>query len=205
MSEPVKAPAAEPTATAPAASAPAAEAAPAAAPVAAQQATPPAAQPQGDKPVVPEKYDLKLPEGSLLEPAYVEKISSYAKEKGLSNEQAQALLVREHEAVTSFAKAQESQWAQTTESWVNELKADKEIGGEKFAENAELAKRVLNRFGSEKLINELNRTQYGNHPELVRMMVQIGRTMAEDQLVLQNGKSANKRSIEDIFYGETKT
>src|SRR5688572_20896218 len=58
--------------------------------------------PKEQKPVVPEKYDLKLPEGSLLEAAQMEKISAYAKEKGLSNEQAQELLERENDAVSGY-------------------------------------------------------------------------------------------------------
>ena len=42
--------------------------------------------------VAPEKYDLKLPEGSKLDAKHIEKIAADAKARGLSQEDAQALL-----------------------------------------------------------------------------------------------------------------
>jgi hypothetical protein len=60
------------------------------------EGTPPEAKPTEAK-VVPEKYDLKLPEASLLDASHVEKLTAFAKERGLSNDEAQALLERENQ------------------------------------------------------------------------------------------------------------
>lgn len=156
---------------------------------------------------VPEKYDLKLPENSLLDAAHLEKISSYAKEKGFSNDMAQALLERESLAVESYNNAQKDTLQKIGESWVSEAKNDKEIGGEAFKQNTELAKRVVDRFGTDPFKKALNETGLGNHPELLRVFTRIGKAMSEDKLIVPGAQAASgKRSIEDIFYGaSTKT
>jgi hypothetical protein len=72
---------------------------------------------------------LKLPEGSLLDAKAVEEISAFAKAQGLTPEKAQALLERESKLVATKADEQKSQWDKVTVGWVDEAKADKEIGG----------------------------------------------------------------------------
>ena len=131
----------------------------------------------------PEKYELKLPEGSLLDPSTIEKISAYAKEKGLSNEAAQEVLERENAAVTLHHEAQMKQVEDIRNGWVKDAEVDTEIGGAAFKENAELAKRVVDRFGSEEFKKALNETGFGNHPEVLRTFVRIGKMMADDQLI----------------------
>jgi len=153
------------------------------------------------KAAVPEKYELKLPEGSPLDASAIERIAAEAKAQGLTNEQAQALLVRESNAVKGFWNATQERVKKEQDSWVEKSKSDAEIGGDNFVRNTELAHRVLQKFGSEELLNELDRTRYGNHPELVRLLSRIGKAMSEDQLVLPNSQGGTKRSIEDIFYG----
>lgn len=161
----------------------------------------PAKEPEKAKPVAPEKYDLKLPSGSLLEKSAVERIASYAKERGLSQEDAQSLLERESQAVSGFAEAQRAELEGKVESWKQEVEDDKEIGGAAFKQNVELAHRVLARYGSPSLRQALNETGLGNHPELVRVFVRIGKAMADDQLVMPGTQSAGKRPIEEVFYG----
>ncbi len=155
------------------------------------------------KPVVPEKYELKLPENSPLKADAIERISTLAKEKGLSNEQAQGLLDAESGTVLSYVEAQKSQVKTITEGWVNELKSDKELGGEHFNQSVEMAKRVVDRFGTDAFKKALNETGLGNHPELVRAFARIGKSMAEDQLVIGNQQNPKaKKSIESVFYGD---
>lgn len=169
-------------------------------------------QPEGEKKadekktetVVPEKYDLKLPEKSHLQASDVDKIAVYAKERGLSNEQAQEILNRENEAVGKFIESERSRIEELTQKeWVSQIKADKEIGGDGFAKNIEMAKRVVTKFADQKLIDELEATGFGNHPELVRMLVRVGKQMSEDSLVLPGARPAKKEvSMEELFYGK---
>ncbi len=54
-------------------------------------------------------------------------------------------------------------------------KADKEIGGDKLISNLSAAQRALDQFGTPELKEYLNTTGLGNHPDLVKTFVKIGR------------------------------
>ena len=165
--------------------------------VAAPKTDPPAPKTPDPKPI-----ELKLPEGSLFAPETVAKVAARAKEQNLTPEQAQAELNRESDLVKSFVEGEKIKLAKEANSWVEASKVDPEIGGEKYAANAEVAKRVVNRFGTEAFKKALNDSGLGNHPELVRVFVRIGRAMTDDQLVLSNGVSTAPRSAAETLYGE---
>jgi len=174
--------------------------------------TQPEVKPAGateEKPVVPEKYDLKLPKDSLLTTEALERKAADAKARGLTNEQAQKELENENATIATYVdtqkQQQEAEWKKQNEAWVNEIKSDKEIGGEAFPKNVELAKRVVQRFGDDSFVKELDGTGFGNHPGLVRMLVKLGKAMSEDQLVLPGSQPAGAvKSSAEIFYSKSK-
>lgn len=153
----------------------------------------------------PEKYDVKKPENSPLSDAHLESIKSFAKEKKLSNEAAQMLVERESHAVKAYQEQQMADLEVKRNEWLESTKNDKEIGGANFKENAELAKRVIYRFGSESLRAELESTGLGNHPELVRMIAKIGKTMSEDTLAIPGSQTQKPviKSQAERLYGKT--
>lgn len=156
--------------------------------------TKPEGKPGETKPEVkaPVTYDLKLPEGSLLDKSDIERITKIAKDNEFAPEDAQALLEAEHEAVKSYADKQTAALAQAPTQWADQAKSDKEIGGENLPAAAELGARVLKKFASPSLIATLglktdknpNGTGLGNHPELIRLMYRIGKAIGDDQLVV---------------------
>ncbi len=152
----------------------------------------------------PAKYELKLPEGSKLSADAVEKTASFAKERGLSNEDAQKLLDRDSQLLDSYVEKQQLEFAGMRQVWFDAAKTDKEIGGENFGKNAELAKRVVDRYGDPELKEGLNATGFGNHPALIRLLVKIGSSMKEDQLILPGAQTTGQqKDMADIFYGES--
>ena len=165
-------------------------------------ATPPDPPLEGVKPpAAPEKYDLKLPEGSPFDASAIERTAAYARERGLTNDQAQALLERESSAVKGFADAQQANLKATMEGWVKAAQSDTEIGGANFGANVEMAKRALTRYGTDEFRKALEETGLGNHPEVVRTFLRIGKAMAEDRTILTGGAPRPQRSMEEIFYG----
>lgn len=156
-----------------------------------------------EKPKVPEKYELKLPKDSLMDPARVEKIASFAKERGLSQDQAQAVLERESDAISSYAASQQEALKQKASEWKTAVESDKEIGGPALTESVEFAKRALDKFASPTLKQQLNETGLGNHPELVRAFARIGKAMGDDKLVLPGSRENPSRSFESILYGDS--
>lgn len=153
-------------------------------------------EPPKETPKVPEKYDLKLPENSILDSESVEQVAAIAKQNGLTNEQAQKILDDQSSAVTQAI-------ADRSAKWLDQLKSDKELGPQ-LSRKVELASRVVNRFGSEELKNELNRSGFGNHPELVRILSRIGEAMAEDTLINPAGVPKDRKPTAEVFYGAPK-
>ena len=150
----------------------------------------------------PAKLDLKLPDGSLLDAKRVDEIASFAKEHGLSQKTAQALLERESDAKASFVESAMTEFTERSGQWLKECESDKEIGGAEFKRNAELAKRVIEKFGSQTLKDELNKG-FGNYPELVRTFVRIGKEFGEDRLVHVGAQPGRKKTLEEKFYPNT--
>ena len=160
--------------------------------------------PKADAKVVPEKYDLKLADGSLLDPASIEMIATFAKEQGLSNEAAQAILDREHEAITSFNTTQENQFNERKSQWVETLKADKELGGDNFKKTAILSNRVIEQHASPEFKQLLASSGLGNHPELVRVFSRVAKELGyADSFVTGGGNPSDQKSLSDRLYDKT--
>lgn len=158
----------------------------------------------GGTPKAPEKYDLKIPEGSPLDATHLERTAAFAKERGLSNEEAQALLERDNKTVAGYLDGQKKLVEDERKAWLTTAKSDKEIGGDNHGRKVELAQRVIARFGTEALQDVLKRTGFGDYPELVRVFSRIGEAMSEDQLILPGATPGDKKSPEDILYDKSK-
>ena len=136
---------------------------------------------------VPEKYDLKTPEGVPLDEAALAEFEPIAKELKLTNEQAQKLADLHTKRMQETDKANAEQWKQTTAKWADDVKADKELGGANLDTSVRHAQAALNKFGTPELKAQMDATGMGNHPELVRVFARIGKAMAEDNFI-QSGK-----------------
>jgi hypothetical protein len=148
-------------------------------------------------------YDLKLSENSLLDQKRLEDVVAYAKANKLTPEQAQGLLSREEALVKSAVDEHNNAIAKQTEEWKQASLADKEIGGPEFNKNVEMAHRVLKDFGNDTINKFLEESGFGNHPDVLRMFVRLGKATAEDRIINPNVNGGNKKSLEDIFYGKT--
>lgn len=147
------------------------------------------------------EYKLELAEDSKLHSDFVNEMTEFAKQHGLSNEAAQELVDWQNETVNEIiAKSQEFQEKQV-EDWKQETINDPELGGEKLTEVSEYAKSVVKQFGNEAIIEMLNESGLGNHKEVVRFLSKIGRAMSNDNFV--EGEQARPQ-LEDweIMYGK---
>jgi len=170
---------AEPVADAPAADVPApADAAPAPA------ADPAPAEPAAaDKPaadVVPEKYDLQIPDGVNMDSAGVDAFAEFARDAGLTQDKASALLSK---MAPVMAQRQQQAIEAMHAEWAGQSKSDSEFGGDKLHENLAVAKRAMDKFGTPELTKLLNESGMGNHPEIIRAFYRAGKAISEDRFV----------------------
>lgn len=158
-------------------------------------------EPKGDKKDQVINYDLKLPKDSLLDAVALEEISTYAKEKGYTQEQAQDLLNRENDAVLDYQQRQNEALSAKKKEWYDQVIADKEIGGDNYNQNVEYAHRAIKKFMSQEIIDFLDKSGLGNHPELVRGFVRIGKSMQNDTMIKGANSNSGTVSLEEKFYG----
>lgn len=168
--------------------------------------------------VVPEKYELKLADGSTLPPTLVEKTAATARSLGLSNAKAQALLdataaeVTAHaEAVLASYKPGGTEYTKQEQAWAAQALADTEIGGskEKLDENVAQAAKVIATFFPESIYKFLNDTGFGSHPDVIRGFAKLGRAMSEGKIVegaqLGTHTKEEKTAAEKIYGGTSNT
>ncbi|MGM8406559.1 peptidase [Enterobacter hormaechei subsp. steigerwaltii] len=148
----------------------------------------------------PEKYEFKPAEGQELDTAALEQFEPIARELNLTNEQAQKMVDLYGTKIMPMVQQQQAEaWQKTTEQWAADVKADKEIGGDKLTANLSAAQRALDQFGTPELKEYLNATGLGNHPDLVKTFVKIGKAMSEDSMV--DGSNQGQRSAAEVLYG----
>ena len=153
-----------------------------------------------DEDAVPETYDLMTAEDSLLDQTDIDRIAADAKEQGLTNGEAQLMADMEAEAIDRYHGKLDKQVEDIQAGWIKTAEADKEIGGDVFKENAEMSKRVIEKFGSEALKDLLDESKYGNHPEVVRIFSKIGKLMSEDKTFFPKAHETGEKSMEETFY-----
>lgn len=159
----------------------------------------PAAAKPDAKPAVPEKYELKMPENALFDQAHLDSIAAYAKENGMTQEQAQKHLEREHSVMEKFMKGQHETVVKTNNAWFEQIKNDKEIGGAALEESGTLAYAAAKQWFGDEFVAVLKKSNLNHFPPLFKGLVKLAKATSDDRIV-QTGQTGGKRAIEDIFY-----
>lgn len=148
----------------------------------------------------PEEYaEFTVPEGSVIDPKQLGGFHEIAKSMNLDQEQAQALINYESERLSKNAEASASSWERTINSWLNEAKADKDIGGENYDTTVEMGKRALAQFGTPELSSALDDLGIGNHPEIIRFMARVGMELSEDTTAGGDGPGGEPTLAQRLF------
>jgi len=180
------APAAAPAAAAPAAPAPSAPAAAVADPAApnadpAKPAADPAKPADPAAPAAPEKYSFVMPKDVVLDAKVVSDFEGVAKELNLSQEAAQKVIDKMGPVIVKNDTARIAAAVEKARAdWTAQAAADKEVGGERFAENVATAKKAFDAFGTPELAAVLKASGLDNHPELIRWAYRIGKQLGPD-------------------------
>lgn len=145
--------------------------------------------------VVPESYEFTMPEGVELDKAAADEFSAIAKELKLDQATAQKVA----DVGAKMAQRQAEVHAKTVESWVESVKADKEIGGDSLDANLGVARKALDMFGSDELKEVLNSTGFGNHPAVIKAFYKIGKATGDDGFVTGAAKGADTDPAKRMF------
>ncbi len=151
--------------------------------------------------VVPEKYDLKLPENSALDPSYIEELSAWAKEMKLSNEDAQSILERDSGLAQKGVDALTLKAQEQSQKWAAEAKLDKDIGGAKFEESVNKSHEALRTlFPNTDFKEFLDKTGLGNNPAVIKGFVQIWQMLNPNKIYTQTNQPPARPTRESRIY-----
>lgn len=158
-----------------------------------------ATKPEG----APESYDFQSPEGSGLETdsSVVQAFSEVAKELNLTQDQAQQVL---NGVAPALKKESEGYIENLRSEWVNSVKTDPEIGGDKLPENLGKAIQVLDAYGTPELKSLLGETGLGDNPEIIRFLVRTHQDIGEDRFLTGANADTNQAFSARDFYNNSK-
>jgi hypothetical protein len=142
------------------------------------------AKPEDKEPNAPESYDFKNDE---IAPEVKTAFGEVAKELDLSQENADKVL---NKMIPVLQERADANLEKVRNEWLEASKNDKEIGGNNLEKNLGYAKKALTKFATDDLRNFLNETSLGNHPEVIRLMTRIGKSISEDGYI--GGKSSGE-------------
>lgn len=158
-----------------AAAVPPTEAPPAAAPQPEENATG-GEEAKADAPPEPYALDFGV-YGENVDAGEAQFLSKIAQESGADAASASKLV----QDLTLYGQVKHEQQVQ---DWEAASRADPEFGGEKLGENLAIANRALEAYDPQGEIRAmLTETGYGNHPDIIRFMLAIGRDLSPDRMV----------------------
>ena len=153
---------------------------------------------ENDKPEgAPEEYtDFTAPEGVELDTEMLSSFKEFAKADNLSQAQAQKYIDLATGIVANQQDAFSNAMTETVAGWREASVSDKEFGGAQLQASMQIAATARDRFASPELKTYLNESRLGDHPEVLRMFVNIGKAISEDTFV-QSGKAAREVNFYD--------
>lgn len=159
-------------------------------------------KPTDEKPAgAPEKYELALPEGFTLDEAALGKFEPVLRDLNLTNEQASKLAG----AYAEMAKAQAESHIQLVQEWGAQAQKDPVIGGEKFAENVEVARKALAYVDDPELTTLMDNWGLGNNPAVLRAFHKLGKLIPGGDAGVSGDRTGgtSERSLAERLYGKT--
>jgi len=147
------------------------------------------------EPEVPESYEFAMPEGVQLDKTAAEEFTVIAKELKLDQATAQKVA----DVGAKMVQRQAEAHVKLVETWTEAVKTDKEIGGDKLAENLGVARKALEAFGTPELKDVLNSTGFGNHPAVIKAFYKIGKAISEDRFVTGGAKGPETDIAKRMF------
>lgn len=146
--------------------------------------------PEGD-------YEFTTPEGFEVDEDIKGEFATAAKEIGLSQKGAERLVGIQ----TKLQEKQAERTAALIKGWGEDVKKDKELGGNDFEAKMAGARQFLADFGNEQVGVLLDSTGLGNHPEVIRLFYRASQATGEARAE-KGATVGSKADAADILYGK---
>lgn len=152
----------------------------------------------------PETYaDFTVPEGLTLDTEVLGEFTEAARELNLPQDQAQRVVDLGVKMSQKWAEQASAQVQDMQAGWRRDAEADPEIGGDALPQSLATAKKALDAFGSPALKEMIEDAKLGDHPEFIRLLVNVGKSISEDTLITPSGEAVRApRSHAERIYSK---
>lgn len=128
-----------------------------------------------------------------------QQVAKISQKLGLSQEQFTNLY---NELMPALNQRMDDQVAEVGKQFIQQAKADKDIGGANWNETLRLGRSVINRFMPEDVREIFAASQLDRHPSMIRMFRDIGRAISEDSTV-RGAAARNPRDAAKAFFNNS--
>lgn len=156
-------------------------------------------QPEPQKEIDPEDlepsdgvYKFFNEDGTEVSAEDAEGFQSAFKEAHLTSRQAKLMKGAYDKAIADL----NDRFVSSSNQWLKEVKADKELGGENLTATKMNIGNALEVCGTPELRQFLKDTRLGNNPEMVRFLNNVGKLVSQDKFVNGNGASRIESAYE---------
>lgn len=162
---------------------------------------------EGEKPELTlDSYEVKLPEGFTADESLISDFKKMALEDKLPPASAQKYVDMYANAAQGMMKQLTDQHAAAQAAWQKEIFAMPEFQGERLTQSKAILGRAMEEYGSPEARTILNESGLGNHPALVKYLLNLAEGLVEGTSVpagkpTANGKGA-PRTAGELFYPE---
>lgn len=138
-------------------------------------------EPKGQE-SAPAELALTLPKGVEADSEMLTAFKTMAKETGISAENAQKIVDIYASAYQTTERKHIEAFAAQQAEWVKSIQQDKELGGGNLKTTQEQTSRAMRAFSTPEFVKFLDESGLTNHPEMVRHLARVGKTLKEDSI-----------------------
>jgi hypothetical protein len=129
-----------------------------------------------------EEINFHFPEGTKPDDALLQKFKPLVRELGLQGDAAQKIVDLYAQRQKALAVEAETQQIRTLNELAEQVRQDPELGGERFEQKMDIARKALRAFGGQELVELLKDSPLANSKPMVRAFYKLGLLMQEDRL-----------------------
>ena len=167
-------------------------------------------QQQTQQPAAPEfvpltASDITFPEGMTVQDADRDSFLGILNNREMTPaQQAQALVDLQATVAQQASEAGSQAWTDMQDQWVNEVRNDPDVGGQRFDANIANIGKLIDEFGSDELRAVMDITGAGNNVHVVKFLANVASRLTEGSQISGGNPTMTEASVADLMYPSMK-
>lgn len=149
--------------------------------------------------------DIKFPEGMTVADADRDSFLGILNNQEMTpSQKAQALVDLQAQVTQQASEAGSQAWADMQDQWVNEVRNDPDVGGQRFESSLTNIGKLIDEFGSDDLRAVMDITGAGNNVHVIKFLANVASRLTEGTQVSNGSPVKTEASIAETLYPSMK-